>query len=132
MDEEINAAGRAPRIMSIVFEGNVTKLGPLGIYIVRDVVVIYDMLRNYNRLARIEQVMTRGAAINIRIERADLLEKYEIPDIAGLITILDAYAIGGYKAAIPVGIRETEAREKRRSQLGKELGIPPGPVAPDP
>ena len=131
LDEEFDTTDLAPRIMSVVFEGNVTKLGLLGSPLVREVVVIYEALRNYDRLARIEQVMSRGKAINIRHERADHLEKYDNNDIAGAIQILEAFAIGGYEAAIPVGIRETEEREKRHAQLGKELGIPASPAAPE-
>lgn len=125
LEEKTTVTDLAPRIMTTVFQGNVAKLGLLGSPLVHDVVVTYENLRNYDRLARIEQVLSRGEAIRIRLERAALLERYDNKNLEGVVAILAAYSKGGYETAIPVGVREANAREERHIQLGKELGIPP-------
>ena len=135
LDQEILGTNFGPRVRTKVFEANVDKLGLLGEplvggavpkeHLIVEIVLTFDQLLDYARIADREQVITRR---DLLMARGDLLPQLKDNFVIALketMGILQAYIYGGLPAATKAAHGIMSDRKNRHDRLGRELGIVP-------
>lgn len=132
--QEIFGTNFGPRVRTKVFEANVDKLGllgeplvggaDLGENLIVEIVLTFDQLLDYARIADKEQVITRRALLKARADVLPLLKDFVIA-LKETMDILQAYIYGGLPAATKAAHGIIPDRKNRQDRLGRELGIIP-------
>ncbi|MCH7654325.1 MAG: hypothetical protein IIB14_11690, partial [Chloroflexi bacterium] len=103
LDETIDGTNFGPHVTTPIFQANCNKLGLLGKALVKEIVITFSFLFDYDRIAKKEQVITRRDLLTAQANFAEELDDRLI-DLQETMQILDAFIEGGYDKAVPVGM----------------------------
>ena len=135
LDQEIFGTNFGPRVRTKVFEANVDKLGLLGEplvgaavpkeHLIVEIVLSFDQLLDYARIADKEQVITRRDLLKAQGDLLPHLKDDFVFALKETMDILQAYIYGGLPAATKAAHGIMPDRKNRQDRLGRELGIVP-------
>ncbi len=135
LDQKILGTNFGPRVRTKVFEANVDKLGllgeplvggaDLGENLIVEIVLTFDQLLGYTRIADKEQVITRGDLLKAQGNCLSFLKDDFVIALKETMDILQAYIYGGLPAATKAAHKIMPDRKIRQDRLGRELGIVP-------